>query len=140
MYTQPLFRFLCKGRSVLYFGSGPTMQRFLYCTPYEVSCLLGLVLPTASRVVKTGIEKCLCISTASKVSFGWMRYASGTTLSKKTLSILGSMVSYGLCRRHNAARACWRRDCVSPGSGTSVLVVSASMSSPSSSKSGSGSC
>ena len=72
-----------KVRSVLYFGSGPTMQRFLYCTPYEVSCLLGLVLPTASRVVKTGIEKCLCISTASKVSFGWMRYASGTTLSKK---------------------------------------------------------
>ena len=129
-----------KVRSVLYFGSGPTMQRFLYCTPYEVSCLLGLVLPTASRVVKTGIEKCLCISIASKVSLGWMRYASGTTLSKKTLSILGSMVSDGLCRRHSAARACWRRDCVSPGSGTSVLAVSASMSSPASSKSGSGSC
>ena len=129
-----------KVRSVLYFGSGPTMQRFLYCTPYEVSCLLGLVLPTASRVVKTRIEKCLCISTASKVSFGWMRYASGTTLSKKTLSILGSMVSDGLCRRHSAARACWRRDCVSAGSGTSVLAVSASMSSPSSSKSGSRSC
>ena len=62
------------------------MQRFLYCTLYEVSCLLGLVLPTASRVVKTGIEKCLCISTASKVPFGWMRYASGTTLSKKPLA------------------------------------------------------
>ena len=99
MYTQPLFRFLCKGPVRVVFRSGPTMQRFLYCTPYEVSCLLGLVLPTASRVVKTGIEKCLCISIASKVSLGWMRYASGTTLSKNTLSILGSMVSDGLCRK-----------------------------------------
>ena len=137
MYTQPLFRFLCKGPVRVVFRIRTTMQRFLYCTSYEVSCLLGLVLPTASRVVKTGIEKCLCIRIASKVFFAWYGMHQARPSLKKILSILASMDSDGLCRRHSAARAYWRRDCVT-GAGTSVLAVSASMGS--SSKSGLGSC
>ena len=91
MYTQPLFRFLCKGPVGVVFR--------IRTNNAEVSELY-----TVRSLMFAG-ACCAHVSTASKVSSGWMRYASGTTLSKKTLSILGSMVSDGLCRRHGAARA-----------------------------------
>ena len=47
----------------------------------------------------------------------------------------GSFVSDGLWCRHSVARACWTLDYTSPGSGTSIFAESASMRSPSKTRS-----
>ena len=50
---------------------------------HAVSCLDGVVLPTASVVVNNGISNSLCVSIANNVSLGVMAYRLGVTVSKK---------------------------------------------------------
>ena len=44
-----------------------------------VSCLEGVVLPTASLVVKTGMSNFLCMSIADNVSLGEMAHCLGVS-------------------------------------------------------------
>ena len=90
--------------------------------------MLGVVLPKASRVVNTGIvflggwANFLCIKVANSVSLAWMVYVFGTTLSKNTRNMRGSIVSYGLWWKHSAASACWSLDWTSLGSSSSTFA------------------
>ena len=140
MYTQPLIRILCKGLVRVLFRIRTTNADFFVLYTVRSLMVSGACLAHSLPCRQDRDGKMFMHQHSQQGILRRDAVCIRDHLSKKTLTILGSMDSDGLCRRHSAAKACRRRDCVSPGSGTSVLAVSASLSLPSNSESGSESC